>query len=192
MLVEKPQQISLPELKELCLRVKDTIKKIYLHWTAGRYSQVFDDYHINIGGNGEIFLTCTQLNDLKAHTWHRNSHSTAITLCCGLGAIAHYSDSIPYINFGPFPPTQEQIECMAKVIAVMTEALGMDISEDTILTHQEAATIDEYGPGSGDPETRWDLWYLPDRPITERMVQGGRVLRGKAIWYRHHLPNLLN
>lgn len=73
---------------------------------------------------------------------------------------------------------------MAQVIAIITEVCGLDISEETVLTHQEAATLDAYGPGSGDPETRWDLWYLPDAPITDRLVQGGRVLRGKAIWYR--------
>ena len=73
---------------------------------------------------------------------------------------------------------------LAKVIAVITQELDLDINEDTVMTHQEAASLDGYGPGDGDPDLRWDLWYLPNRPITERLVQGGRVLRGKAIWYR--------
>ena len=81
---------------------------------------------------------------------------------------------------------------MAKVIAVITQALDMDINEATVMTHQEAAALDGYGPGSGDPETRWDLWYLPDRPLTEQLVQGGRVLRGKAIWYRWQLEHPLS
>jgi len=37
----------------------------YLHycrrladWTAGHYEDVYDDYHLNIGPGGEMYLTC--------------------------------------------------------------------------------------------------------------------------------------
>lgn len=185
-IIDNPRIITLEELRLFALRAVGLINAIYLHWTAGRYNQCFDDYHLNIGKDGEIYLTCKDLTELKAHTWHRNSNSAGVTLCCAYEATAGYqqSNAPPNINYGPYPPTQKQIETMAKVIAVITEALDMDISEETVLTHQEAATLDSYGPGSGDAETRWDLWYLPDLPATERLVQGGRVLRGKAIWYR--------
>ena len=52
------------------------------------------------------------------------------------------------------------------------------------MTHEEAAMLDGYGPYSGDPETRWDLWYLPDSDGT--MKSGGDVIRGKALWYLAH------
>ena len=185
MLIVNPKIITLNELRSLALRAIGLINVLYLHWTAGRYDQVFDDYHLNIGKNGEIYLTCHDLSEKKAHTWRRNSNAAGITLCCCLGAKAKtMSNAPPIIDYGPCSPTQAQIETMAQVIAIITEICGLDISEETVMTHQEAATLDGYGPGSGDPETRWDLWYLPDRPVTDRLVQGGRVLRGKAIWYR--------
>ena len=28
--------------------------KIYVHWTAGRYNQLFDDYHVLITGEGRV------------------------------------------------------------------------------------------------------------------------------------------
>ena len=181
-----PPIITLEELRLLALRAVGLINAIYLHWTAGYYNQCFDDYHLNIGRDGEIFLTCKELTDYKAHTWHRNSHAVAISLCCCLDARAGYQqgNAPPNIDFGSFPPTPKQIERMAQIIAVLTDAWDLDISEEIVMTHQEAATLDNYGPGSGDAQTRWDLWYLPDRPLTEQLVQGGRVLRGKALWYR--------
>ena len=54
------------------------------------------------------------------------------------------------------------------------------------MTHAEAAIRDGYGPGSMDPELRWDLWYVRDYP-GNGLVQGGRLLRGKALWYRSWL-----
>ena len=188
---KKSTIVNMAELAELARRAKGKIHHIYLHWTAGRYEQVFDEYHISIGRDGTIFLTCEELYEVKAHTWRRNTGAVGLTLCCAYQAVAGNpkGDAIPWIDFGPYAPTQMQIETMAKVIAVITKEMGLDINEETVLTHQEAATLDGYGPGSGDPETRWDLWYLPNLPITERLVQGGRVLRGKAIWYRYQLEN---
>lgn len=180
------KQITLDELAEKCYLSLGRINKLYLHWTAGRYDQVFDDYHLNIGPEGEIFLTCEEFSDLKQHTWRRNSGALGIALCCGYKAMAYRrSDSpSPLVDFGPYPPTQKQIEALAIVIAVITHTMELDINEETVLTHQEVASLDGYGPGSGDPETRWDLWLLPDMPITAGLRQGGRVLRGKALWYR--------
>ena len=184
-LINRPYAIDIAKLKPLAHRAKGKITKLYLHWTAGRYEQVFDEYHLSIGRDGTIFLTCSDFTELKAHTWHRNSYSIGLTLCCAYQATCRFNGSAaPLINFGPYAPTQAQIETLAKVIAVITHELDIDINEDTVMTHQEAASLDGYGPGDGDPDLRWDLWYLPDRPITERLVQGGRVLRGKAIWYR--------
>ena len=48
--------ISLNELNDYCSRAVGSINKIYLHWTAGRYNQQFDDYHINIDGDGNIYI----------------------------------------------------------------------------------------------------------------------------------------
>ena len=60
--------------------------KIYLHWTAGRYGQRYDDYHINIDRDGSIWASTDDFSETLAHTWHRNTASIGITLCCGYGS----------------------------------------------------------------------------------------------------------
>jgi len=61
------------------------INKIYLHWTAGRYDQFFNDYHICIDGDGGVHRMA-DLETKLAHTWHRNSNAVGIALCCCYGA----------------------------------------------------------------------------------------------------------
>lgn len=185
-LVSQPVSITLAQLVQLAAVSRGAISRLYLHWTAGRYDQCFDDYHLNIGPAGELYLTCRSLEEKKAHTWQRNSKALGITLCGCLGAAAGGlapRGTAPAIDFGPYEPTALQIEKMALVIAVITQALELDLNEEVVMTHAEAAIRDGYGPGSGDPELRWDLWYLRDYPY-EGLVEGGRLLRGKALWYR--------
>lgn len=97
------------------------------------------------------------------------------------GTAALEANSGEDTDFGEEPPTKEQIESLAKVVAVLCDGLGLEISEDVVMTHCEAAELDEYGPSTTCE--RWDLWYLPDYPGGE-MKPGGEVVRGKAIWYK--------
>lgn len=43
MLAEQPQIISLTQLAAVAGCSRDYITQLYLHWTAGRYGQVYDD-----------------------------------------------------------------------------------------------------------------------------------------------------
>ena len=86
MQVFNPNQISLAQLLKEAQANRGKIKHIYLHWTAGRYDQFFDDYHLNIDGDGKVYRTCASLDEKKAHTYQRNSGSIGITLCCALDA----------------------------------------------------------------------------------------------------------
>ena len=158
MIVVNPVQIDYKKLAEVAKRSRGKINRIYLHWTAGHYDDVYDDYHINIGAGGELYLTCEDFTELKAHTWRRNTGSIGIAMCCAAGASAIRGSKT---DFGKEPPTQQQIEAMAKTVAVLTYVLGLEIKLLTVTTHCEAALFDGYGPHSGDPDTRWDLWYLP-------------------------------
>lgn len=85
MLVSSPQKLSLTQVAVMAQEAKYRIAQIYLHWTAGRYGQVYDDYHLNIDADGTIYCTCSSLTEQKSHTWKRNSGSIGIALCCGLG-----------------------------------------------------------------------------------------------------------
>lgn len=162
--------------------------KVYLHWTAGRYDQKFNDYHINIDEDGSLWASTDDLGETLAHTWQRNTAAIGVALCCAYGATTD--------DLGDHPPTVAQIEAMAQVIAVLADGLWLTIDRDRIMTHAEAADNidgllpegDEYGPNA-DCE-RWDLQYLgtPDSPAWTTDYDdprtGGNVLRGKANWYR--------
>ena len=180
MIVVNPQTVTNRELAALAMQAKGRISRLYLHWTAGHYEDVYDDYHLNIGPGGEMYLTCKTFTEVKEHTWHRNTGSIGIALCCASEAQACSGRDT---DFGGEPPTVVQIETLAKTVAVLTACLELEINVLTVTTHCEAALFDGYGPHSGDPQLRWDLWYLPDLPLDSALKPGGYVIRGKALWY---------
>ena len=166
MLVSNPRRIYHKELQILARKAKGSIKHIYLHWTAGRYGQAFDDYHLNIDERGEIYQTCNSLTDLKAHTWKRNTAAVGITLCCAYGAVLN-SRWQPVYN--GYEPTELQIAQMAAVVAILCRELELEISFSTVKTHAEVAFLDGYGPGQDDPDLRWDLLALSGLPVTKNL-----------------------
>lgn len=174
------KRITLSELRTIARAARGYIDKIYLHWTAGYYHQFSSDYHLCIDEDGAIIATTDDLTTLKAHTWRRNSNAIGIALCCCAEAVAYADGNIDY---GPNPPTPEQIDSMAKVVTVLCEELGLAINDSNVLTHCEAAELDDYGPSTTCE--RWDLWYLPDLPGDGKMKPGGDVIRGKAIWFEN-------
>lgn len=82
MLAEQSQIISLTQLAAVAGCSRDHITQLYLHWTAGRYGQVYDDYHLNIDADGTVYRT-SSLSQYKSHTWRHNSGSIAVALCYG-------------------------------------------------------------------------------------------------------------
>ena len=190
-------QVTLEDLKGMVENARETIweqaksqgrnPKVYLHWSAGRYDSVFDDYHINITGAGKIFVTTNDLSEIKSHTWRRNTGSIGISLCCAYNATSN--------DLGEYAPTDIQIETIAKVIDVVATGLWLTINKEHVLTHGEAADNedgiwchDPYGPKNGCE--RWDLEFLetaesPKYDPWDEEHRGGSILRGKAIWYHN-------
>lgn len=190
-------QVTLEDLKGMVENARDTIweqaksqgrnPKVYLHWSAGRYDSVFDDYHINITGTGKIFVTTNDLSEIKSHTWRRNTGSIGISLCCAYNATSN--------DLGEYAPTNIQIETIAKVIDVVATGLWLTINKEHVLTHGEAADNEDgiwchepYGPKNGCE--RWDLEFLetsesPKYDPWDEEHRGGSILRGKAIWYHN-------
>lgn len=193
-------EVTIDELRQMASDCRESIweraksmgrePKIYLHWTAGRYSQFWDDYHVQIDEDGKLYMPpyVTLDDDSLPATYHRNTGSVAITLLCCVGATSE--------DLGEMPPTKAQIESMAKAIVAIADGLWLTIDRERVLTHGEAADNEdgiypheEYGPKSTCE--RWDLEYLQTdespkfNPWAEDGSRGGDILRGKANYYRN-------
>lgn len=193
------KKVSLQELKQMALDIKWSLwnqaqsynrdVKLYLHWSAGRYSQFWDDYHVQIDYDGSIYVPKgISLDTVLAATYMRNSGSIAL---CLLGCF----DATTNNGLGSNPVTTKQIEVMSQCICVLADALDLTIDIYRVMTHGEAADNQDsiycsepYGPRS--TVERWDLEYLgtPEspryNPWATNGTRGGDVLRGKANWYR--------
>ena len=193
-LVADPIRITFEDVARLGQGANGFANRIYLHWTGGHYGHVYDEYHISIDWDGTLYVPpggagADALTLLREHTWHRNTGAIGIAICGAYDAVARSSTDI---NFGPEPPTGCQVEYLAKAVGILCPALGLALSPRTVLTHCEAAFKDGYGPGSGDPQTKWDLWQLPDQPFHEELYPGGEVLRRKAMGYMEGSPTQYN
>ena len=166
--------------------------KIYLHWTAGKYDTKFSDYHINITGDGSIYVSTTVFSKTLPHTWLRNTGSIGIALCACYGATSN--------DLGDYAPTAKQIEVMSQVIDRVATALWLTIDKEHVMTHGEAANNEDgirphpcyawWNDEEGNGDTRGDLEYLGTsespryNPFATDGSRGGDVLRGKANWYK--------
>lgn len=145
------RQIDFYELSDYTTEARGVKTKIYLHWSAGFYHQAFSDYHINILGDGSLYTDIVSLCEIREHTWRRNTPSIGISLSCCYKAK-------PF-DLGDYPPTEAQIDMMAKVVAKLCVEIGIDVNYD-VMTHAEIADVDGYGLYSGDDDCRWDLYGM--------------------------------
>ena len=168
--------------------VQNDAKTLYLEIVhadeEGNVTSFEKEARLAIGEQGELYLTCNMLREYKSHTWLRNSRSIGVTLCYAKDAILAYKCN-PV--FGAYPPTMLQVDQMAMVVAILCHELEVEINNDTVLTHAEAASRDQYGPGQGDPDMRWDLYMLKGMPETRALRPGGVLLRKKALAYLHSM-----
>ena len=193
-------EVTIDELRQMASDCRESIwaraksmgrePKIYLHWTAGRYSQFWDDYHVQIDEDGKLYMPpdVTLDDDSLPATYRRNTGSVAITLLCCVGATTK--------DLGKMPPTKAQIESMAQAIVAISDGLWLTIDKNHVLTHGECADNEDgiYPHEDYGPKTtceRWDLEYLQTdespkfNPWAEDGSRGGDVLRGKANYYRN-------
>ena len=167
--------MTLEELGNRIDEVYGGIDCVYIHWTGDDYDTCYNDYHLAINGDGSIEMT-RPFDSTPEATWRRNSRSLAIALNCCKGAQLYRDGST---DFGDYPPTTEQVECLAQVIATISNHLHLPITRGLYMTHAEAAELDNYGPTTTCE--RWDLWTMPDSP---EWGSGGGYIRGKALFYQ--------
>lgn len=168
--------------------------KLYLHWTAEPYGRLYPSYHINIDYDGTIYLSTGDFSRYVPGTWKRNVGAVNLTICGCKGSNPR--------TLGPQPPTEAQIETMARVIAALADGLGIPVDKQHVLTHGEAANNEDglklhgvypwWNDSYGDKDTRGDLEYLgteespayvPKDPQRQEQ-RGGAVLRAKARKYQ--------
>lgn len=157
-------------------------KQITGHWGANWYDNTSDHYHLNILGDGSIYSDYDNLDIRLPHTAGRNTGNIGISMSCCADAMV-WADGT--VKFGSAPPTDAQVDTMAKIVMVICRAKGWEISYDRFKTHAEWAAIDGYSIYDSDPDMRWDLLKLP-----QESGSGGDIIRGKAIWFQHH-PHLV-
>ncbi|MCR5176090.1 MAG: N-acetylmuramoyl-L-alanine amidase, partial [Anaerovibrio sp.] len=101
------RKVTLAEVSQMATDARESIwaqaqavgrePKIYLHWTAGHYGQMYtDEYHLSIDKDGSIYNE-HDLDEVLSHTWKRNTGAVGITLACAVGATTR--------DLGDEPPT---------------------------------------------------------------------------------------
>ena len=170
------EAIKRQEVLELARRARGHIRKIYLHWTAGTYDQLFPDYHLLVRGDGSLVTSTRDWTRILPHTWNRNTGALGIALCCAKDAML-YADGT--FDLGDYPPTPLQVESTSILLATLSDVWKLPLEPAQIMTHAEAADLDGYGPSmAGTPAfERWDLWKLKDYDGVWR--SGGRYSGAK-------------
>ena len=160
--------------------------KIFLHWTGGGYESTPSGYyHTVVTGSGRVahMQDYSQFSTPKGHTWRRNSTGVGISMASMHRGVYGPSGSGDWTN----APKQAQIDATAEEVARIAKMWGWskaDIKLNNVMTHAEAASLKDgsglhpnYGPGSGDSQTKWDLIRLTKNA---QDWSGGEILRAKA------------
>ena len=166
-----------------------TGKRIFLHWSAGAHSTPYSAYHSIALGDGTLIRNTPYSQDKSAHTAGANSNSVGLAIAAMGGA------GVSENNFGPYPPTEQQLNVMIGEAAKL--ALEWGWSEGTVdsnvRTHGEwerYATRNNLLPGA--PQ-RWDVDKLrqsdPNIDTSKVLSHGGNELRNRIKQKLRELKN---
>ena len=159
------------------------MKRIILHWTAGRYYPTqFEKqyYHYLVDKDGRIYngnytpednLNC-QDGKYAAHTGGGNTGSIGVAMCSMYG----FKSSG---NVGEFPITPIQFESCMEFCSDLCDKYNLPINQETVMTHYEF--------GQKNPKTtsfgKIDIVYLPPYSwVAKKDV--GSFIRSKIRWYK--------
>ncbi len=164
------------------------LRRLVWHWSAGNYTQVHHAYHLCVQGppyDGRPIFTHSLEHNMRqvgtgapyaAHTWRMNSWCAGLSLMGMAGAVMRADGTY---DFGRFPLTDLQIECLAWTGALLHKLYAIPFEQ--MVTHHEAYQA-MLQAGVKPPDFRWDLKVL--EPADG--ANGGDILRGKARWYVTH------
>ena len=159
--------------------------KIFLHWTAGTYTSTYGTYHTIFTGDGKAHRKASYDTFRNGHTWGRNDEGVALSIAA-LGDKTSKGRWPTKDDHGKYPIKSVQIQSMAEEIARLAIAWDWkksDIKLGRVYTHAEIAREESppYGPNSGDPQTKWDLWNLKIR--CDQCGQVDQIIRNLAKKY---------
>lgn len=178
-----------------------SLKRLYLHWTAGDYDTLFTDYNGMVECvNGEWAMKLTHdpsdnaigVNDNKPapHTFERNTGAIGVSIAAMLYATTH--------DFGADPVTVVGLEHLCALSAAFCAKYGVDTlgtaaggpyaGEPNILTHGEAGDLpgnpSQYPEGPYGPLStceRWDLVIFAPLPDGESITAADVKTCGDAL-----------
>jgi hypothetical protein len=184
------------ELPKLDKNADQYFTALIMHWQVGTYENTSEEYNLETylddasnewrfritqdPRHNAIDLTLGQAAPYAAHTFSRNSH--------GLGcAVAAMWEATPS-NFGPNPVQAHEAEAFFAMCGAAAATYNLDpLDSSQVYTHAEAAIIDNYFPGDGDPDARWD-WArteASDAPLTvEEAFQTAQKMRARINQYK--------
>ncbi|WP_293729640.1 hypothetical protein [uncultured Phascolarctobacterium sp.] len=180
----KPVKIKHEPLLEMARLAKgERERTLFLHYTWGRWGEVFDEFHLCIDKAGEIYRPRLHLLD-NIPDWGFLSGDIHIALCCGKDLRYTNSgllfDSKRRIICGDYP-TELQIAQLALVVAILSRGLAQEICYRTVKTMYEQHMAQLYFTGRDDFSR--DLMWLPARENSRELDFGGVCVRKRAQAY---------
>ena len=155
------------------------MKRIIIHWTAGRHEPSAMDrkhYHYIVGGDGTIVsgdlpvdANESTADTYAAHTRGLNTGSIGVAF-----AAMHGAKERPF-SAGEYPITKDQVEAMTQLVFDLSDRYDIPITPETILTHAEVE------PTLGVKQRgKWDVTWLPDMDQAGNARAAGDFLRQKV------------
>lgn len=164
------------------------MKRIIIHWTAGRLqpnSTDYQHYHFLINGDGVVLngkfpvganekCRTNGKNEplYAAHCGGGNTGSIGVALC------GMYTPKNTDFRNSPDLLTKVQVERCFKLIAELSKMYKIPITPDTVMTHYEFGQKHPNTTSAG----KIDIVYLPPYPEL-KASEIGDFIRNKAKWY---------
>ena len=180
----KPLKINHAALLELARQAKrERERTIFLHYTWGRWGEVYDEFHLCVDKDGEIYRPRYSLSE-RLTDWGDLADDIHVALCCGKDLRYTNSgllfDERRRVLCGDYP-TELQIAQLAIVVAILARGLAQDICYRSVRTMYEQYMARLYRSGRDD-FTR-DLLWLPARENSRELDFGGVRVRKRAQAY---------
>ena len=180
----KPTKITHSMLLDMAKRAKcDHERTIFLRYTWGAYGDIYDEFHLCIDKNGDIYRPLLNLDD-RINDWGFLSDSMHIALCCGKNLrysnSGYQYDKLRRVLCGDYP-TELQIAQMAIVVAIISRVLGQEICYRNVKTLYEHQFANIYR--THNEEISRDLMWLPHQEHSKDLDCGGVTIRSRALEY---------